>query len=286
MIIEGFNLGPYIVRKELGRGVTAQVFYGWDPKANTPVALKVLNRELARDAGAVAMFEEEGRIGLSVNSPQVVKTLMAAKQGEDRFIAFEYIHGVPLAKLIDKGPLTEAEAVWVLRHVAQAIRELCRKGIVHQDIKPENILIEKTGNCKLTDLGFARMKNGRIKWDGYSAGTAYYMSPEQCQPHLRLPIDSRADLYALGAVIYHAAIGTPPFVAEEEEKVREMQIHQPVVPPIKRNPALSLQFSDIIMQLLNKDPEERVQSPEQLLLDMRQLPVKAAPPVVTITEES
>jgi len=126
------------------------------------------------------------------------------------------------------------------------------------------------------------MKFGRVKWDGFSAGTAFYMSPEQCQPWLRLPIDTRSDLYALGAVIYHAATGAPPFVAEEDDKVREMQINRPAVPPIKRNPALDPHFSAIISQLLHKDPERRIQTPEELLLELRQLPVKATPPVVTI----
>lgn len=283
MISDGFQLGPYTVRKALGHGVTAHVYYGWDPKAHVPVALKVLNSNLSRDSSLVTMFEEEGRTGLSVNSPQIVKTLMTGNQGGYRFIAFEYIHGVPLDRII---PLVEAEAIWVLRHMAQAVRELSLKGIVHQDIKPENILIEKTGNCKLSDLGFARVKYGRIKWDGYSAGTSFYMSPEQCQPGLRLPIDTRSDLYALAAVIYHAATGTPPFVAEDDEKIREMQIRNRVPPPIQRNPALSPPFSDLLLRMLSKAPEKRIQTPEQLLLEIRRIPVKAEPPTVTITEIS
>jgi len=286
MIESGSNLGPYIVRKELGQGITGRVYYGWDPKTNAPVALKVLDPELSRDVSSATMFEEEGRAGLCVNSPQLVKTLKMGVENGCRYIAFEYVHGLPLANLILERPLGEAESIWVLRHVAQAVRELSRKGIVHQDIKPENILIEKTGNCKLSDLGFARVKDGLVKWDGYSAGTAFYMSPEQCQPWLRLPIDTRSDLYALGAVIYHAATGSPPFVAEEDEKVREMQIHQPVPPPIKRNPALSLPFSTFLLQMLNKDPARRFQTPEELLLEIRQLPVKATPPVVNISAVS
>ena len=283
MIANGSNLGPYVVRKELGQGATGRVYYGWDPEGNVPVAIKVLDPELARDAGSRTMFEEEGRAGLAVDSPQLVKTLMMGEQDGHKFIAFEYVHGVPLARLIPDGPLGEAECIWVMRHVAQAVRELSRKGIVHQDIKPENILIEKTGNCKLSDLGFARVNGGRVKWDGYSAGTAFYMSPEQCQPWLRLPIDTRSDLYALGAVIYHAATGHPPFEAEKEEDVREMHIKQPVHSAIDHNPALTPQFSGFLLQMMNKEPERRFRSAEELLLEIRQLPVKACAPVVNIS---
>jgi eukaryotic-like serine/threonine-protein kinase len=286
MLMNGSSLGSYVVRKELGQGATSRVYYGWDNARNAPVALKVLDPEMGQNASVVAMFEDEGRAGLAVDSPQLVKTLTTGKLGKFRFIAFEYVHGIPLAHLIEKGPLAEGEVVWVMRHVAQALRELYRKGIVHQDVKPENILLEKSGNCRLSDLGFARMKNGRVNWDGCSAGSSYYMSPEACQPWLRLPIDTRSDLYALAAVMYHAATGNPPFVADTDEKIREMQIRRPVVPPNKRNPSLSLQFSDILQQMLDKDPENRIPTPEHLLLEIRQIPVKAAAPAVNITEVS
>lgn len=286
MIENGSYMGPFVVRKELGRGITGRVYYGWDPRENVPVALKVLDPELTKDASSVTMFEEEGRAGLAVDSPQIVKTLMMGEQDGFRFIAFEYVHGVPLSRLISKGPLAEAECLWVLRQVLLAIRELSKKGIVHQDIKPENIMLEKTGNCKLSDLGFARMKFGKINWDGYAAGTAYYMSPEQCQPWLNLPVDTRSDLYALGSVIYHAATGSPPFMAEEEDKVREMQISKKPDPVDARNPSMSSYFSDTILQMMQKDPERRFQKPEELLLEIRNSPVQAKAPVVNISQVS
>ena len=286
MIENGSHLGPYVVRKELGRGITGRVYYGWDHRENVPVALKVLDPDLAKDISALTMFEEEGRAGLAIDSQQIVKTLMLGEQDGYRFIAFEYVHGVPLARLIVEGGMAEHECVWILRHVGLAIRELCRNGIVHQDIKPENILLEKTGNCKLSDLGFARMTCGKIDWDGYAAGTAYYMSPEQCQPWLHLPVDTRSDLYALGGVIYHAATGRPPFEAEDEADVRDKQINEKPLPPRDRNGKLSEYFSDMVLRLLAKDANARFQTPEDLLLELRQLPVDAKAPVVNISQVS
>ncbi len=284
MFENGSYIGPYIVRQKLGSGVTGTVFYGWHPEENVPVAIKVLEAHLSKDDGVRTMFDEEARAGLSIESPHVVKTLSAGEEKGFPYIAFEYIHGVPLEELIKNGPISESNCVWVLRQIATGLRELRKKGIVHQDIKPDNILIEKNGTCKLTDLGFARITGGKIKWDGYSAGTAFYMSPEQCSPNSGIPIDWRADLYALGASIYHAATGQPPFVSDDEDEVFNMQVHSAPIPAVEKNVKLSDYFSNVLDRLLEKNPLDRFQTPEELLLEIRNLPIPPKAPEVTIPD--
>jgi serine/threonine protein kinase len=168
--------------------------------------------------------------------------------------------------------------LWILRQLGQALRQLRQKGIVHQDIKPDNILIDGHGNAKLTDLGFARVAKGRLNWDGVAAGTVLYMSPEQALG--RGDVDWRADIYALGATLYHAATGSPPFYASNEEDLMRMQVYERPQPAQVRNPKLSSPFASILDRMLEKKRELRFQNPEELLLLLRLLDIAPTSPFV------
>ncbi|MCZ7649427.1 MAG: serine/threonine protein kinase [Planctomycetota bacterium] len=277
---ENLVFGPYLLKRRLGRGATGTVWHAFDTQNNIPVALKFLSSRFIDNEDVLTMFEEEAKAGMQISHENVVKTLEVGRIDGRPYIAFELVVGQSLQELIERGPLKESQCIWVLRHMGQALRELRRKGVVHQDIKPDNILVENTGNCKLVDLGFARQAEGRIDWEGVAAGTAYYMSPEQCRAEPGVAIDSRSDVYSLGATIYHAATGVPPFKDDNEDVVLDMHIHAPLVPANRRNQKLSSDFAKILSMALQKNLAMRYQSPEELLLDLRNVGTKAEPPIV------
>jgi serine/threonine-protein kinase len=210
-----------------------------------------------------------------------VQTIYVGRYGELPYIVFEFVHGLTLQSMLGAGPLPEPHCLWILRQLGQALRQLRQKNLVHQDIKPDNIIINHEGNTKLTDLGFARSFRGNISWAGVAAGTPLYISPEQAQG---LPnVDGRADLYSLGATIYHAATGTPVFYSESEEELMRMHVTRRADPAISRNPKLHPDFSAILARMLEKDPQWRFQHPEELLLALRLLDVAPTSPFVSGT---
>ena len=247
------------------------------------VAIKILHADLAHVPGIVTMFDEEANVGLQLNHPNIVRPLKVGRHEGVSYIVFEYVPGVPLGSLLVSGPLPEGQCLWIMRQIGQALRLLASKNIVHQDVKPDNILIDNAGNAKLTDLGFARMPLGKIDWDGCSAGTISYMSPEQASGITGTLVDVRSDLYALGATIYHAATGQPPVVAERDHEVIEAHLTKKSVSARARNPQVSAELSAVLDKLLEKDPQMRYQQPAELLLALRMLKVHAVPPVVTVS---
>jgi serine/threonine-protein kinase len=281
MIDIGSQVGEYVVERRLGKGSTARVFSAKNNQNNQVVAIKAFQPELMDNQGLVSIFEEEGNIGLQVKHTNIVQTLAVGRIENQPYIIFEFVHGVNLGTHLNvtKGSLPEEQCLHLMRQMAQALRHLRMKGIVHQDVKPDNIIVDTFGHAKLTDLGFARSINGRIDWTGLRVGTPNYMSPEQADG--TKPVDSRSDLYSLGATIYHAATGTQPFVSEDEGEVLEMQKHKKPDPAWSRNPDLSRPFCNILHKLLEKEPIRRFQQSEEILMALRDLKIEAVPPVVT-----
>lgn len=282
MFEDGSKFGRFIIDRKIGAGSTGTVFRAHTPDNPTPLAIKVLSPDLAKDAGIVTMFDEEAKTGLALSHPNVVRALDVGKENGRYYIVFEFVDGIPLAHLVKRGCLPEGQCVWILRQLAQALRHLRQKAIVHQDIKPDNILIESHGNAKLTDLGFARVATGKMKWEGYAVGTPVYMSPEQAKGWKE--VDGRADIYSLGATIYHAAVGRAPFDGKTEQEMMNMHCNVRPEPARNRNPKLNPDFSAILMRMLEKEPGMRFQHPEELLLSIRMLDVTAVPPFVAGTK--
>jgi len=281
MIDIGSQVGEYVVERRLGSGSTGTVFSAKNNQNSRMVAIKAFAPELAAKPDLLAIFEEEANVGLQIKHPNIVQTLAVGRLGNQPYIIFEFVHGVNLGThlKISKSSLPQEQCVHLMRQLAQALRHLRMKGIVHQDVKPDNVLIETSGNAKLTDLGFARAAKGKINWTGLRVGTPIYMSPEQADGTKR--VDSRADLYSLGATIYHAATGTPPFVSESEAEILEMQKHKKSDPAWTRNAELGRPFCNILAKLLEKDPNQRYQQAEELLMALRDLKIEPVPPLIT-----
>lgn len=274
----GTKFGRFVVDARLGSGTTGTVYRAHTLEGNKSVAVKVLDPELAKDKTVLLLFDEEAKVGLQLSHPNIVQTIYVGRHNELPFIVFEFVHGLSLGSMIRNGPLPQQHCLWILRQLGQALRELRRKGIVHQDIKPDNILIDGHGNAKLTDLGFARMSKGKVNWAGVAAGTALYMSPEQALG--RKDVDGRADLYSLGATIYHAATGGPPFYSENEDELLRMHVNQRAESALVRNPKLHPDFAAILARMLEKDPQWRFKHPEELLLALRLLDIAPTSPFV------
>ncbi len=281
MLSEGSRFGDFLIDRKIGRGSTGTVYSAHSVDDQQLVALKVLHADLAETPGMRTMFEEEAQAGLQLSHPHIVKTIQVGCCANLPYIVFEHISGTALSTLLQRGPLPEGQCLWIMRQIGQALRQLAAKGIVHQDIKPDNILIDNAGNAKLTDLGFARRHRGKIDWDGFSAGTLAYMSPEEVLGTKGVPIDPRADLYSLGATIYHAATGQPPFLDQGDREQIKLRLKQKPVNARVRNPQLSIAFSVVLSKLLQNDLSLRYQHPEELLLELRLLKEAAVPPVVT-----
>ena len=283
-LASGARIGSFTIERLVGKGSMGAVYRAWSPSANTRVALKMLSLHYKGNKLVQDLFEEEAKAGLQIDHPNIVQTLYVGHHENRPYIVFEFVNGIPLADMIKKGPLPESQCIWVLRQMGQALRHLQKKNILHQDIKPENILIDASGTCKLTDLGFARLPATQIEWSDLQAGTSLYMSPEQWLAGQGLPpIDSRTDLYSLGATIYHAATGEPPFKSHDEEELCRQHLDVRPEAANLRISGLSMEFAKILAKLLEKPPQDRYANAEELLLAMRALSVPQKPPVVSVS---
>ncbi|MCW8128844.1 MAG: serine/threonine protein kinase [Planctomycetota bacterium] len=280
----GTKIGAYTIDRIVGSGATGTVYRAVNSEGQD-VALKILSSRFVQDNLVSKMFEDGARAGLQIHHPHIVRTFDVGTHDGIPFVAFEFVHGVPLADQMRRaGAMTEGQCIWVMRHMAQALRKLRMNGIVHQDIKPENILIDANGECKLSDLGFARVPLSQVNWARFSAGTPIYMSPEQALGSRgSSKVDHRSDLYSLGATIYHAITGQPPFTSKVEEEILQGHLKERPVAVNVRVPKVSMEFAKLIGRLLEKNPDHRYQTAEHLLLALRIVNTPAEAPLVVVS---
>src|SRR4051812_23290396 len=206
--------GEYSLQRELGRGGMGIVYLARDVQLDRDVAIKVLPAHLARTAESRERFVREARTAAGLSHPHIVPIHRVGEAGGFVFFVMSYVEGETLGdRLRARGPLPPADAMRVLREVAWALAYAHGRGIVHRDVKPDNILLEaNTGRALVTDFGIAHVEthSGMITDPGIVMGTANFMSPEQAMDE---PIDGRSDLYALGVVGYLAVSGRLPFEA-------------------------------------------------------------------------
>ena len=179
------------------------------------------------------------------------------------YIAMEYLPGRNLKQVVrDHGALDPALAVDLVMQILKAARFAHRRGIVHRDIKPHNVIVDDEGRAKVTDFGIARAGTSDMTETGSIMGTAQYLSPEQAQGH---PVDARADLYSIGIVLYELLTGRLPFDAESPVTIALKQVSEDPVPPMQLNPAVSPALDSVVMRALRKDPDERFQDADSFM---------------------
>jgi serine/threonine-protein kinase len=229
------------------------------------VAVKVLRGDASRHPGAVERFSQEARAAAALVHGNIVQIHEVACVDGVHFLAEEYVAGPSLrAWLLARGPLDALQALSVLSQVGSALVKSAQAGIVHRDIKPENLLVTPAGEVKVADFGLARLLEDDLELtqQGMTLGTPLYMSPEQAAGR---PVDVRSDLYSLGASVYHLLAGRPPFIGATSLAVALAHQREQPMPLAAFRPELPAGLGRIVEQLLAKHPEDRCESPTELL---------------------
>ena len=275
--------GRYQIVRHLARGGMAEVYLARDLLLDRPVALKVLFPEFSADRNFVERFRREARAAANLNHPNIVAVYDWGEEGGTYFIVMEFVDGPTLRELIrSEGPLLPFRAAEIAAEIAGALDFAHRRGVIHRDVKPGNVLI--SGLVKVTDFGIARAATGdpqeSLTQTGAVMGTATYFSPEQAQG---LPIDPRSDVYSLGVVLYEMVTGRPPFIGDSPVAIAYQHVRETPVPPSHHNPDVPPEFEALIMKAMAKNRNNRYASAQDLRSDLlrfgRGQPVTAEPAI-------
>src|ERR687897_3107268 len=253
--------GRYRVLRRLGAGGMAEVYLAEDSQLGRQVALKLLHRRFAEDGDFVERFRREASAAAGLQHPNVVQVFDRGEWDGTYYIAMEFLPGRSLKQVVqDHGALEPTLAADLAIQILTAARFAHRRGIVHRDIKPHNVIVDDEGRAKVTDFGIARAGASDMTETGSVMGTAQYLSPEQAQGH---PVDARSDLYSIGIVLYELLTGAPPFDADSPVTIALKQISEEPLPPRQRNPAVPPALDAVVLRALRKDPAERFQDADQ-----------------------
>ena len=259
----------YEIHQRLARGGMAQVYLARDRSLDRPVAVKELVPEFATDPSFVERFRREAQAAANLAHPNIVGVYDWGTQDGTYFIVMEYVDGPSLSQVIRRdGPLHPRRAAEIANEVAAALGFAHSRGVVHRDVKPGNVLLTSTGQSKVTDFGIARALSSPdddLTQAGSVMGTATYFSPEQAQG---LPVDPRSDLYSLGVVLYEMVTGRPPFSGETPLAIAYKHVQDQPPAPSTVIPDLPTGLEAIIMKLLQKRPDDRYASAEELRADL------------------
>jgi len=255
--------GRYRIIRRLGSGGMADVYCAEDTQLGREVALKVLYRRYAEDSEFVERFRREASAAAGLQHPNVVQVFDRGEWDGTYYIAMEFLHGRNLKQVVrEHGALEPALAADLVAQILKAARFAHRRGVVHRDIKPHNVIVDDEGRAKVTDFGIARAGASEMTETGAIMGTAQYLSPEQAQGH---PVDARADLYSIGIVLYELLAGAPPFDADSPVTIALKQISEEPVPPGQVNPAVPPALDAVVVRALRKQPGERFQDADAFI---------------------
>jgi serine/threonine-protein kinase len=260
----------YELLAELGRGGMGIVYQAQDTKLGQIVTLKVLSPMVSRDRRALDRFRHEASATRRINHPNVIRIYDLGEWGAEPYISMEYFAGLDLKqRLRTEGSLPQKECVRILLAVAEGIRAAHEQGVIHRDLKPQNILLGHTGQVKVIDFGLAKSTlMGGLTVSGFILGTPQYMSPEQIQGK---EIDPRSDIYSLGVVAYEMRSGHTPFAGESPIEVSFKTIQEPHRPLRSLAPETSAHYEQMVERCLQKSPTGRYQRMEEVLEDLRKL---------------
>ncbi len=275
----GVQLKGFLIEGRIGKGGMGEVFVANQLSMSRRVALKVLPSEMTTDKDSVERFLKEARMSARLEHPNIVTVLDAGEDCGFYYLAMTYVEGQTLDGMLKRdGKLPEREAVGYALKVAGALNHAWEHHhILHRDVKPANIMLDKYGETKLLDMGLAKdiLEDKSLTISGTILGTPFYMSPElaKSQPE----IDFRSDIYSLGATLYHLLCGSPPFAGDNVVNILAQHVFEQIPPIQQRNPEVSDVCAMLLEVMLQKDPKDRQESWGDVIADMKRV-LKGLPP--------
>ena len=262
--------GRYEVQEIIGVGGMSVVYKAYDNVDDRIVAVKILKDEYSNDADFVRRFKNESKAIAVLSHPNIVKVYDVSFGEKVQYIVMEYVDGITLKEYIQKQHIiTWNDAVFFTTQILRALQHAHDKGIVHRDIKPQNIILLPNGNIKVTDFGIARFSRTETKTLTENAiGSVHYISPEQAKGEFT---DERADIYSVGVVLYEMLAGRVPFDADSAVSVALMQLQKEPKKLTEINPNIPLGIEQICFHAMQKNPDERYQTATEMLLDIEEV---------------
>lgn len=270
----------YKILGKLGAGAMAIVYKAKQLSLNRTVAIKVLPKRFSENPEYVERFYKEGQAAGKLNHNNIVQAYDVGEAGGYHYFVMEYVEGKTLYDDLTAGNIfSEEEALDITIQVARALNHAHSCGLIHRDVKPKNIMINQAGVVKLADMGLARETTdiaAAQSEKGKAYGTPYYIAPEQIRG--KVDIDGRADIYGLGATLYHLVTGRVPFMADVPADVMRKHLKEELIPPDHINTTLSGGISEVIEIMMAKRREDRYSNVEELLIDLEAIS-NGQPPV-------
>ncbi|MGZ9220686.1 MAG: protein kinase domain-containing protein [Anaerolineales bacterium] len=258
------KVGRYKIKSELGRGGMATVYRALDPSSNREVAIKVLPPEMLRNLVTRARFKRELKLVASLEHPAIVPVYDVGEDDDQPFFVMRYMSGGSLAAMIKKGRLSLSDAAVIIERLASALDHAHSKGIIHRDIKPDNVLFDAGNNPYLSDFGVAKFTETSVSATGHDVmGTPAYISPEQARGE---NVDHRADIYGLGAILYEMLAGKRPYPGDTVIGVAVQHVNDPIPDILKVRPDLPVEVDAIIKTAMAKDKQKRYNTALELAL--------------------
>ncbi|MEN8223477.1 MAG: serine/threonine-protein kinase, partial [Acidobacteriota bacterium] len=263
------TISHYKILEKLGEGGMGEVYLAEDTKLKRQVALKFLPPEFTRDKEAKKRFIYEAQAAAALNHPNIV-TIHEINEHEDKtYISMEYVEGETIKDKVSDGLLPVAEVLEITIQICEGLQKAHDACIVHRDIKPQNIIINQDGQVKILDFGLAKLKGvSQLTKESTTMGTIHYMSPEQAKG---LEVDHRADIWSLGVVFYEMLTGELPFKGDYEQAVIYSVLNEEQEPVTGLRTGLPVELERIIKKALVKDPLNRYQHADDLLVDLRNI---------------
>jgi beta-lactam-binding protein with PASTA domain/predicted Ser/Thr protein kinase len=282
--------GRYRVLYKLGSGGMADVYCAEDQQLGRRVAVKMLHRRFAEDQQFVERFRREASSAAGLQHPNIVGIFDRGEWDGTYYIAMEFVEGRTLKDIIrEKGPAPPEAAIDITLQILRAARFAHKRGVVHRDIKPHNVLIDQDGRVRVTDFGIARAGTSDMTETGSIMGTAQYLSPEQAQGRT---VDARSDLYSIGIVLYELLTGQVPFDAESPVTVALKQVNEAPVPPMELVAAIPPALDAVVLRAMEKDPARRFADADEFIAALEsaraaphQVLTPPPPPIEEVLEE-